>query len=159
MSRRAHTKIGHGAFSSPASAPEAHVDIAAHPRGAITDYLTGLPPVTGLAWTPKGLIIGNRDVNLRRAGIDGLFQPVAKTAASSMAVLGAYAIAAHTDGELAISLGSAVHKILVLHQSNDYRNSHWAEPEVERRPNTFSRHDDQLIAAMNTGAVCRGAGV
>jgi hypothetical protein len=44
------------------------VHIAAHPRGTLTDFLTGLPSIVGLAWTADGLVISARNRDLWRVG-------------------------------------------------------------------------------------------
>jgi hypothetical protein len=43
---------------------ETRVEVAAHPRGTVTDWITGLPLVAGIVWTPAGLIISTRESKL-----------------------------------------------------------------------------------------------
>lgn len=133
---------------------EARVAVAAHPRGTMTEYITGLPPVSGLAWTPDGLVVSVRDERLWRVGADGVYRLAAAIAPLPTASQGPDNIFARDDGELAVRL-LGTRSILVLHHGDGYRSSHWVEPAGEGNPKAFVWDGDDLIVAMHTGAVYR----
>ena len=133
---------------------EATVEIAAHPRGTVTKFLTGLPPVSGIAWTPLGLVASTRGTDLWRVGGDGVYQLIAATPRLPTNNLGTDTVAARDDGELAVRLVGQ-RNILVLHNDDGYSSSHWVAPDADGTPMAFVWDGQDVIVAMDTGSVYR----
>jgi hypothetical protein len=132
---------------------ETSVEVAAHPRGTVTELLTGLPPVSGVAWTPRGLVVSTRGTDLWRVGTDGAYRLVA-AAPESVRHHGTDTLAAREDGELAVRL-VGLRDILVLHQGDDYASSHWVTPDADGVPMACVWDGDELLVAMNAGELYR----
>ncbi|MFJ7248442.1 TIGR02391 family protein [Kitasatospora sp. NPDC098652] len=135
---------------------EASLEIAAHPTGTVTTFLSGLPPVAGVAWTPNGLMVSTRGQELWRVGSDGVYRLVAAVPSRLLRNLGSDSMAARADGELAVRLVDRP-GILVLHHSSDYASSKLIRlPEGPAgTPMAFIWDGDDLIVAMFTGALKR----
>nr|BFD94097.1 hypothetical protein KitaXyl93_54570 [Kitasatospora sp. Xyl93] len=135
---------------------EASLEIAAHPSGTVTTFLSGLPPVAGVAWTPKGLVVSTRGQELWRAGPDGVYRMVAAVPSRLLHNLGTDSMAARSDGELAVRLVDRP-GILVLHHSSDYGSSKLIRLSggPAGTPMAFAWDEDDLIVAMYTGALQR----
>ncbi|MFJ9933181.1 TIGR02391 family protein [Streptomyces virginiae] len=135
---------------------EASVEIAAHPSDTITAHLSGLPPVAGLAWTPKGLVVSTRGQQLWRVGKDGVYRLLTMVPTRLLPNLGTDSMAARDDGELAVRLLDRPW-ILVLHQGSDYNGSKLIRLHggPAGTPMAFVWHNDDLIVAMYTGALQR----
>ncbi|MFG2371252.1 TIGR02391 family protein [Streptomyces sp. NPDC048504] len=139
---------------------EATVEIAAYPRGTATKLLTGLPPVAGIACTLKGLVVSTRGTDLWRAGLDGVYRLIAGVPQLFPQGRGTDTLVARDDGELAVRLlGSRM--ILVLHHgekdADEYCSSHIVNPDCSGTPMAFVWDDEDLIVAMDSGAVHRVA--
>lgn len=135
---------------------ETSVEVAAYPRGTLTEFVTGLPPVTGVACTPKGLVVSTRGTDLWRSDYDGAYRLVAAVPPKSVQRQGTEALAAREDGELAVRIGG-VRSVLVLHQDDDYASSHLVVPDADGVPMACVWAGAELLVAMNTGAICRVA--
>ncbi|MEW2307031.1 WD40 repeat domain-containing protein [Streptomyces sp. NPDC006655] len=134
---------------------EARVDVAAHPRWTATEMLTGLPPVSGIAWTPKGLVVSTRGRNIWRLDTkDGAFRMISRVPLVSPNDQGTDTIAARTDGELAVRVYGD-RRILVLHQADNYQSSEVVTPEAEGVPMAFVWNGDSLLTGMDDGTVYR----
>ncbi|TQE28257.1 hypothetical protein Sipo8835_26230 [Streptomyces ipomoeae] len=137
---------------------EAAVEVAAHPRGTVTELLTGLPPVAGIAYSPKGLVVSTHGTELWRVGTDGVYRLIAATPRLPMQYRGTDALAAREDGELAVRLQGS-RGILVLHHgekdADDYCSSHIVDPDCSGAPMAFAWDGEDLIVAVDSGAVHR----
>ncbi|MGW2563025.1 TIGR02391 family protein [Streptomyces sp. NPDC001514] len=134
---------------------EAHVDVAAHPRWTATELLTGLPPVSGIACTPQGLVVSTRGRHIWRVDArDGAYRMISAVPLVSAHDQGTDTIAARDDGELAVRL-LGDRRILVLHHSNDYQSSEIVAPEAEGVPMAVTWHSEALLLAMHDGALYR----
>ncbi|MEU9076880.1 TIGR02391 family protein [Kitasatospora sp. NPDC048538] len=135
---------------------EASLEVAAHPTGTVTTYLSGLPPVAGVAWTPGGLVVSTRGQELWRAGKDGVYRLFAAVPSRLLQSLGTDSVAARSDGELAVRLVDRP-GILVLHHDGDYSSSKLIRISTGPggTPMAFVWEGDDLIVAMFTGAVLR----
>ncbi len=135
---------------------EASVETAAHPSDTITAYLSGLPPVAGLAWTPKGLVVSTRGQQLWRAGTDGVYRLLAMVPTRLLPGLGTDSMASRDDGELAVRLLDRPW-ILVLHHTSDYHSSKLIKLQggPAGTPMAFAWLNDDLIVATYTGALQR----
>ncbi|MFE2866452.1 TIGR02391 family protein [Embleya sp. NPDC059259] len=135
---------------------EASVEVAAHPSGAISTYLSGLPPVSGIAWTPEGLVVSTRGRQLWRVGGDGVYRLIAAVPTQLLPNVGTDTLAARSDGELAVRLPEQL-GILVLHHSAGYGRSTFVRPWPERAvfPMAFVWDDAELIVAVHTGELQR----
>ncbi|WP_405993076.1 TIGR02391 family protein [Streptomyces sp. NBC_00986] len=135
---------------------ETAVEVAAHPRGTVTELLTGLPPVAGIAYTGKGLVVSTQGTDLWRVGKDGVYRLIAATPRLSAEYLGTDTLAAREDGELAVRLAGN-RGILVLHHAekdaDDYCSSHIVDPECSGTPMALAWSDEALIVAMDSGAI------
>jgi len=133
---------------------EAGVEVAAHARGTMTEFITGLSPVSGVAWTQKGLMVSARGRELWRVGTDGVYRLVASIPQSAAGSQGTDIIAAREDGELSVRV-SGTRSVLVLHAADDYRSSHWVEPDVDGTPMALVWCGNDLVVAMDSGGVFR----
>ncbi len=133
---------------------EALVNVGAHPRWTVTEMLTGLPPVSGIACTPKGLVVSTRGRHIWRVDADGAYRMVTAVPPISAHDQGTDTIAARDDGELAVRL-LGDRRILVLHHSNDYQSSEIVDPEAEGTPMAFAWRNEDLLIAMHDGALHR----
>ncbi|MFF4733573.1 hypothetical protein ACFY3M_52045 [Streptomyces mirabilis] len=134
---------------------EAHVDVAAHPRWTATELLTGLPPVSGIACTPQGLVVSTRGRHIWRVDTrDGAYRMISAVPLVSAHDQGTDTIAARDDGELAVRL-LGDRRILVLHHSNDYQSSEIVAPEAEGVPMAVTWNSEALLLAMHDGALYR----
>jgi uncharacterized protein (TIGR02391 family) len=134
---------------------EALVNVAAHPRWTVTELLTGLPPVSGIACTPKGLVVSTRGRHIWRVDAsDGAYRMVTAVPPVSAHDQGTDTIAARDDGELAVRL-LGDRRILVLHHSDDYQSSEIVTPEAEGVPMAFAWDNETLLIAMHDGALYR----
>jgi hypothetical protein len=131
---------------------ETLVNVAAHPRWTVTEMLTGLPPVSGIACTPKGLVVSTRGRHIWRVDADGAYRMVTAVPPISAHDQGTDTIAARDDGELAVRL-LGDRRILVLHHSNDYQSSEIIDPEAEGTPMAFAWRNEDLLIAMHDGAL------
>ncbi|KUJ34475.1 hypothetical protein ADL25_41005 [Streptomyces sp. NRRL F-5122] len=132
---------------------EARVDVAAHPRWTATELLTGLPPVSGIAWTHQGLIVSTRGRNIWRLDAkDGAFRMISAVPPASPNDQGTDTISARDDGELAVRVVGD-RRILVLHHADDYQSSEVVAPDAEGVPMAFVWNGDALLTAMHDGAV------
>ncbi|MFF1959825.1 TIGR02391 family protein [Streptomyces sp. NPDC058220] len=134
---------------------EALVNVGAHPRWTVTEMLTGLPPVSGIAWTPEGLVVSTRGRHIWRVDTsDGAYRMVTAVPPISAHDQGTDTIAARDDGELAVRL-LGERRILVLHHSDDFQSSEIVDPEAEGTPMAFTWHSEALLIAMHDGALHR----
>ncbi|MDH6117009.1 uncharacterized protein (TIGR02391 family) [Kitasatospora sp. GAS204A] len=135
---------------------EASVEVAAHPSGTLTTYLSGLPPVAGIAWTPDGLIVSTRGRQLWRAGTDGVYRLAAMVPAQLLPNIGTDTLSARSDGELAVRLLEQ-RAVLVLHHSTGYSSSTLVKLATEptSTPMAFVRDEAELIVALHTGELQR----
>ncbi|MFF2102789.1 TIGR02391 family protein [Streptomyces sp. NPDC058202] len=134
---------------------EARVDVAAHPRWTATELLTGLPPVSGIAWTPQGLVVSTRGRYIWRLDAkDSAFRMITAVPPVSPNDQGTDTISARNDGELAVRLAGD-RAILVLHHADDYQSSEVVAPDAEGTPMAFVWNGDALLTAMDNGAVYR----
>ncbi|MCX4858220.1 TIGR02391 family protein [Streptomyces canus] len=135
---------------------EASVEVAAHPSGTLTTYLSGLPPVAGIAWTPDGLVVSARGRQLWRAGTDGVYRLAAMVPAQLLPNLGTDTLAARSDGELAVRLLEQ-RAILVLHHDAGYRSSTLVQLTTKPAgtPMAFVWDEEDLIVALDTGVLQR----
>lgn len=134
---------------------EARVDVAAHPRWTATELLTGLPPVSGIACTPKGLVVSTRGRHIWRLDAKNCtYRMISAVPPVSPHDQGTDTITARSDGELAVRL-LGDRRILVLHHSDDYQSSEIVDPEPEGVPMAFAWDSETLLIAMNDGALHR----
>ena len=134
---------------------EAHVNVAAHPRWTATELLTGLPPVSGIASTPKGLVVSTRGRHIWRVDAsDGAYRMISAVPLISADDQGTDTIGARDDGELAVRL-LGDRRILVLHHNDDYQSSEIVDPEAEGTPMAFTWDREALLVAMHDGALYR----
>lgn len=134
---------------------QARVDVAAHPRWTATELLTGLPPVSGIACTPKGLVVSTRGRHIWRLDAkDCAYRMVTAVPPISAHDQGTDTIAARDDGELAVRVVGD-RRILVVHHSDDYQSSEIVDPEAEGTPMAFAWDGEALLVAMHDGALCR----
>ncbi|BFV54902.1 hypothetical protein KCMC57_up00060 [Kitasatospora sp. CMC57] len=134
---------------------EARVDVAAHPRWTDTALLTGLPPVSGIAWTPQGLAVSTRGRHIWRVNVkDGAYRMITAVPPVSAHDRGTDTIAARRDGELAVRVVGE-RRILVLHQNDDYQSSEIVDPNAEGVPMAFAWDGNALLTAMHDGMVYR----
>ena len=135
---------------------EASLEIAAHPSDTVTTFLSGLPPVAGIAWTPKGLVLSTRGQQLYRVGDDGVYRLLAMVPTRLLSNVGTDSMVARDDGELAVRLVDQP-GILVLHQASDYRSSKLIRlPRGPAgTPMAFVWDDEELIVALYTGGIQR----
>lgn len=129
----------------------AAVEVASHPRGTTTAYLSGLPPVGGVAWTQSGLVVSSRQNELWRVNRSGRYELLA-TVPRSDPDLGTDTIASRADGELAVRLRGR-REILVLHVGDDYASSHVLDPKVEGTPMAQAWDGDDVLVAMDSGEI------
>ncbi|MGX7826537.1 hypothetical protein ACTG9Q_15725 [Actinokineospora sp. 24-640] len=127
--------------------PTTEVVVAPHPPGTLTDFLTRLPPVTGVASTPGGLVVSTLGPHLLRVGANGALQRLAEFGT------GIAALAARRDGELVIRLPSEP-RLLVLHH-DDYLDRGWVDAGTGRAPAAFTWADEDLITVSHAGVVHR----
>ncbi len=130
------------------------VHIAAHPRGTLTDFLTGLPSVVGLAWTADGLVISARSRDLWRVGKDGKFTLIAGIPLQPPAHGGTDTIAASADGALAVRLVGHG-DLLILDPPDSYRRSHWVHPPGKGVIMAMTWDGPDLIVTLDTGVISR----
>jgi glucose/arabinose dehydrogenase len=131
------------------------VEIAAHPRGTMSEVMTGLPPVSGLAWTPKGLVVSVRATGLWRADNDGGYRLTAAVPPKALRHGGTDTLAARDkDGELAVRLVGST-DILVLHAADDYASSHWVTLTDDGVPMACAWRGDDLLIATSAGEIRR----
>jgi hypothetical protein len=134
---------------------QARIDVAAHPRWTATELLTGLPPVSGIACTPKGLVVSTRGRHIWRLDTkDCAYRMVTAVPPISAHDQGTDTIAARGDGELAVRVVGD-RRILVVHHSDDYQSSEIVDPEAEGTPMAFAWDGEALLVAMHDGALCR----
>lgn len=134
---------------------EATVEVASHPRGTVTSLITGLPPVSGVAWTPKGVVVSARSRDLWRVNTSGVYQHISATPWQWPDYQGTDNIFAREgDGELAVRI-IGNRKILILHCADDYRSSHWVDPSGDGTPMAVAWDGDELIVSMNNGSIFR----
>jgi uncharacterized protein (TIGR02391 family) len=134
---------------------QARVDVAAHPRWTATELLTGLPPVSGIASTPKGLVVSTRGRHIWRVDTNaGAYRMISAVPLISAHDQGTDTIAARDDGELAIRLVGD-RRILVLHHNDDYQSSEIVDPEAEGVPMAFAWDSEALLIATHDGALYR----
>ncbi|MCX4995021.1 TIGR02391 family protein [Streptomyces longwoodensis] len=137
---------------------EASVEVAAHPRGTVTELLTGLGPVAGIACTAKGLVVSTRGADLWRVGTDGVYRLIAAVPRLLTENLGTDSVASREDGELAVRLIGR-REILVLHHgekdADDYSSSHVIDPKCSGTPMAFAWDGADLVVAMDSGAIHR----
>ncbi|MEU2619692.1 TIGR02391 family protein [Streptomyces sp. NPDC007157] len=134
---------------------EARVDVAAHPRWTATELLTGLPPVSGIAWTPRGLVVSTRGRNIWRLDAkDGAFRMISAVPPVSPNDQGTDTVTARADGELAIRVVGD-RRILVLRHADGYQSSEVVAPDAEGVPMAVAWNHDTLLTAMDDGAVYR----
>ncbi|GAB2688411.1 TIGR02391 family protein [Kitasatospora kifunensis] len=134
---------------------EASIDVAAHPRGTVTEFLTDLPPTSGVAWTPQGLVVSTRGRQLWRVEAkDNVYRLLTAVPQLSATDQGTDTLAAREDGELAVRLVGD-RRILVLHHHDGYRSSEAISPEADGVPMAFAWDGNDLLVTMHTGVVCR----
>ncbi|MFF9177767.1 TIGR02391 family protein [Streptomyces sp. NPDC014793] len=137
---------------------EASVEVAAHPRGTVTELLSGLGPVAGIACTAKGLVVSTRGADLWRVGTDGVYRLIAAVPRLLTENLGTDIVAGREDGELAVRLIGR-REILVLHHdekdADDYSSSHVIDPKCSGTPMAFDWDGVDLVVAMDSGAIHR----
>ncbi|MFD5463066.1 TIGR02391 family protein [Kitasatospora sp. NPDC127059] len=134
---------------------EARVDVAAHPRWTATALLTGLPPVSGICWTPQGLVVSTRGRHLWRVDAKTrAYRMISALPPVSAHDQGTDTIAARDDGELAVRVVGD-RSILVLHHHDDYQSSVVVAPDAEGVPMAFVWDNDALLTAMHDGALYR----
>ncbi|MFD5548698.1 TIGR02391 family protein [Streptomyces goshikiensis] len=134
---------------------EARVDVAAHPRWTDTALLTGLPPVSGIAWTPQGLVVSTRGRHIWRVDTkDGAYRMITSVPSLSPYDQGTDTIAARGDGELAVRVVGE-RRIVVLHHDNDYQSSEIVDPDAEGVPMAVAWDDGALLTAMDNGTLYR----
>ncbi|MFD7982521.1 TIGR02391 family protein [Kitasatospora indigofera] len=134
---------------------EARVDVAAHPRWSATELLTNLPPVSGIAWTPRGLVVSTRGRQLWRVDTkDNAYRMIAIVPPVSAHDQGTDTIAARSDGELAVRVVGD-RRVVVLHHGDDYQSSEVVSPEADGVPMAIGWTDDALLVAMDNGSLHR----
>lgn len=127
---------------------ETAVEVASHPRGTVTEYVGGLPPVAGIAWTPKGLVVSTRGTALWLAHVDGHYRIAAETP-MYFGHQGTDTLSANDMGDLAVRIiGDS--RFLVLHADHDYRTSRWVEPPAPGTTMACAFDGDDLIVAMSS---------
>jgi hypothetical protein len=132
----------------------ATIQVAAHPAGTLVDLLTGLPPVTGVAWARDSLIISTRTSELWRLTRDGKYQLAAAVPTQPPVHGGTDTIAAADNGDLAIRLlGHS--DVLVLDAGSDYRNSRWVKKSDAGVVMAMAWNDADLILGLDTGIIQR----
>lgn len=136
---------------------EAVIDVAAHPRYTVSAVMTALPSVSGVAWTPRGLIVSTREQNLWLIDLEGRFQLAARVPLTRGA-LGTDTVSARAeDGELAVRLVGDP-RVLVLHASDEYNSSHWVNPPRPGETVMACAWDaGQLLLGTSGGSVLRVA--
>ncbi|MBB4910691.1 TIGR02391 family protein [Actinophytocola algeriensis] len=135
---------------------EASVEIASHPRGTVTELLTGLPPVAGIASTAKGLVVSTRGTQLWRVGREGVYRLIAAVPRMPTVLLGTDTLAARADGELAVRI-TGIRELQVLHHHDEYATSHIVNPDCLGTPMAFVWDNEDLIVAMDSGTIHRVA--
>ncbi len=133
---------------------EAVVEVAAHPRGTVTDWLTGLPPVTGLVNTPGGLVLCTGQPLVTRVDGQGRVGVLARLPRALWeGDAGAQRLAASPTGDLAVRRERQP-GILVLHAGGRYRSSHWVPISgALAEPCALAWSGSTLVSVLPSGAV------
>jgi hypothetical protein len=130
------------------------VHVAAHPTGTMTDVLTGLPPVAGIAWAANALVVSMRTEELWRLGADGRFVLATAVPLQPPDYDGTDTIAAAENGDLAVRL-DGYRDVLVLDKASGYRKSRWVSSGERNSVQAMIWDGDDLILALHTGSIRR----
>lgn len=131
----------------------ATVHVASHPAGTITDLVTGLPPVAGIAMAARALIVSTRTDELWQVA-DGKYTIVAAIPPQPPTYGGTDTLAVADNGDLALRLYG--HRdVLVLDKASGYAKSRWCSPGDDATVMALTWDGDDLIIALRTGAICR----
>lgn len=130
----------------------ATVHVAAHPTGTITDLLTGLPPVAGIAWADNALIVSTRTDELWRLDADGRYTLAAGVPLQPPGYGGTDNIAAAENGDLVVRLVGH-REVLVLDKASGYCKSRWVSPGENGTVMAMTWRGSDLILALHTGAI------
>jgi hypothetical protein len=128
--------------------------VAAYPEGTLADVLTGLPPVTGVAWAMDALIVSTRTSELWGLGTDGKYQIAAAVPLQPPAYGGTGTIAAADNGDLAIRL-DGYRQVLVLRADSGYRKSRWITLAEHETVMAMTWDGNDLILALHSGIIQR----
>jgi hypothetical protein len=132
----------------------ATVHVAAHSTGTVTDLLTGLPPVAGIAWADNALIVSTRTDELWRLDADGRYTLAAGVPLQSPGYGGMDNIAAAENGNLIVRLVGR-REVLVLDKASGYCKSRWVSPGEDGTVMAMTWHGSDLILALHTGVIRR----
>ncbi|WP_406170301.1 hypothetical protein [Streptomyces sp. NBC_00996] len=136
---------------------EAVVEAVAHPRGTVADWVTALPPVSGLAFTSHtGVLIATREATIWRVDPKtGGFQPAAGAQLQPPNYGGVDILAPAPDGDVALQLHGEP-DLLVLTASSNLSSSYAVtKPEPENTITAFAWQGADLIIAMHTRTLWR----
>lgn len=137
---------------------ESTVEVAAHPRNAIVEWVSGLPPVTALAWTGTGLLMATREAELWRVNpTDGRFVAAAGLPLHPPIYGGCDAIAASSKGDLAVLLFGHPDVHVLTNQSGYSASYTLTKPELDGTITALAWNQDDLIVAMGSGSLYRFA--
>ena len=135
---------------------ESVIEVAAHPRNTIAEWVTGLPPVGAMAWTKSGLVMTTREAQLWRVNVsDGRLVAAASLPLRPPLYGGCNLVAASPDGDLAVLLFGQP-DTYVLTASSNYAASHVLEkPEPESTITAMVWDGSDLIVGVHTGKLFR----
>lgn len=131
---------------------EAHV--AAHPTGTLTDVLTGLPSIAGLAWADGGLIVSTRTDQLWKLSTEGKYTLAAAVPLAPSANGGTEALAAGPNGDVAVRLPGH-QDVLILDCASGYTKSRWLVPGASGTVTAMAWAGADLLIALDTGMIRR----
>ncbi|WP_344658300.1 TIGR02391 family protein [Catenulispora subtropica] len=135
---------------------ESDIEVAAHSRDTVAEWITGLPPVTSMAWAKTGLLLATRESQLWRVNVsDGRFSAGASLPLRPPMYGGCNIIASSSDGNLAVLLYGEPN-IHVLTAISEYAASRVLEkPEPDGTITALAWHGSDLIVAMHSGTLYR----
>lgn len=135
---------------------ETLVEVAAHPRGTVADWLTALPPVAGLAWSTSGLLITTREPQIWRVNAQtGQLEIAAGIPVQPPLYTGCDTIAVAGNDDVAVLLYGQP-DIFVLPANSNYAGSRVvAKPDPDATITALAWHGADLIVAMHTGTLWR----
>lgn len=131
----------------------ATVHVASHPAGTVTDLITGLPPVAGIAFADGALIVSTRTDELWKLA-DGRYTIATAVPLQPPTYGGTGTMAAAANGDLALCLYG--HRdLLVLDKASGYSKSRWIPPGDDASAMALTWDGTDLIIALHTGAIRR----
>lgn len=131
----------------------AAVHVASHPAGTVTDLITGLPPVAGIACAGGALIVSTRTDELWKLA-NGEYTIAATVPLQPPTYGGTDTVSAADNGDLALRLYG--HRdLLVLDKASGYSRSRWIPPGEDATAMALTWDGNDIIVALHTGAIRR----